>query len=108
LLAPVLYSTVELKTNKQCKATLVALSKRPENTRHIRRLIVRPNNLEWTDPGDEIDEDLIATLVASMANQLRTLEAFEWDGIEMPNDNVWSALKKSCVLFHDSLAPTNC
>ncbi|KIM41466.1 hypothetical protein M413DRAFT_11036 [Hebeloma cylindrosporum] len=95
LFAPVLYSTVELKTNKQCKVTLVALSKRPELSRHIRHLIVRPNTLEWTDPGDEIDEDLVATLIASMAKQLRTLEAFEWDGMEMPNDTLWMALKRS-------------
>jgi hypothetical protein len=75
------------------------LSKRPEHSRYIRHLIVRPNTLEWTDPGDEIDEDLVATLIASMAKQLRTLEAFEWDGMEMPNDSLWKALKRSCVLF---------
>jgi len=99
MFAPILYSTVELKTNKQCKTTLVALSKRPELSRHIRHLIIRPNTLEWTDPGDEIDEDLVATLIGSMAKQLRTLEAFEWDGMEMPNDNLWTALKRWYVLF---------
>lgn len=95
MLAPVLYQTVELKTNKQCKTTLIALAKRPEITQHVLRLVVRPNSLEWTDPADQMDEDLIACLIARMADRLRNLEAFEWDGMEMPDDELWSALKTS-------------
>ncbi|KDR77173.1 hypothetical protein GALMADRAFT_225310 [Galerina marginata CBS 339.88] len=96
VLAPVLYATVELKTNKSCKTTLIAFAKRPDITQHVRRLIVRPNSVEWTDPGDEMDEGLVASLIARIAGRLGALEAFEWDGMEMPNDELWSALKTSC------------
>ncbi|KAF8974260.1 hypothetical protein BDZ97DRAFT_1911460 [Flammula alnicola] len=96
LLATILYSTVELKTNKHCKTTLIALSKHPEITQHIRRLIIRPNSLEWTNPGDEMNEDQVATLIASMAGQLRNLEAFEWDGMDMPHNELWAALRTPC------------
>ncbi|KAF8909635.1 hypothetical protein CPB84DRAFT_1431427 [Gymnopilus junonius] len=96
MLAPVLFHTVELKTNKQCKSTLITLAKRPEVMQHIRRLVVRPNSVEWTDPADEMDEDLVACLIARMADRLRNMEAFEWDGMEMPDDGLWSALKTSC------------
>ncbi|KAF5320956.1 hypothetical protein D9619_000393 [Psilocybe cf. subviscida] len=97
-LIPLLYATVELKTNKHCKTSLLALSKNHDVTQYIRRLIVRPNSLQWTEPGDEVDEDGVASLVAAMASagHLRALEAFEWDGIEMPHDAMWLALRKSC------------
>jgi len=53
--------------------------------------------LEWTEHGDEVDEDLLAGLVAKMAERrgLKSLEAFEWDGMEMPVDELWEALKTS-------------
>ncbi|KAG2007227.1 hypothetical protein CC2G_014940 [Coprinopsis cinerea AmutBmut pab1-1] len=95
-LLPCLYSNIELKTNKQCKSTLVSLSKRLENARHVRRLAVCPNPIEWTAPGEEIDENLICELVCTLAPHLRSLEYFAWDGWEMPSDDLWTALRKSC------------
>ncbi|KAH9474684.1 hypothetical protein JR316_0013149 [Psilocybe cubensis] len=96
ILGPVLYANVELKTNKHCKTALIALAKRPDLTQHIRRLVVRPNCVEWTDSGDEMDEDLLATLIARMAPRLQALEAFEWDGLEMPGPELWDSLRTSC------------
>ncbi|TFK29459.1 hypothetical protein FA15DRAFT_663995 [Coprinopsis marcescibilis] len=96
LLAPSLYSQVELKSNKQCKSTLVLLSKRPEYARYVRRLRVCPNSVEWTAPGEEIDEGLVANLICSIVPQLRSLEYFAWDGWEQPSENLWAALRKSC------------
>ncbi len=65
-----LYYRVELKTNKQCKTTLITFSKHPEITQHIRQLVVRVNAVEWTDPDEEIDEDLVATLISKLALRL--------------------------------------
>ncbi|KAJ7242045.1 hypothetical protein C8J57DRAFT_1368244 [Mycena rebaudengoi] len=75
-----LYAHVDLKTNKQCK-TLSALAKRPDVVRHIRKLAVRPNNTEGTLPEEPIDE----------ASALHT---FLWDGLEMPDDQLWLKLRK--------------
>ncbi|KAF8192526.1 hypothetical protein BJ912DRAFT_962263 [Pholiota molesta] len=96
VLAPVLYSTVELKTNKHCKTALISFAKRPEITQHIKRLIVRVNSMEWTSPEEEVDEDLVATLIAKVSSHLRGLEAFEWDGLEMAHDDLWSSLRTNC------------
>ena len=97
-LAHVLYASVELVTNRQCKTTLIALSKQPENAGYVRRLVVRPNCIEWTLPGEEVSEDLFAGLICSIAPTLRYLEAFVWDGLEMPRDDLWLALRTSCVM----------
>ncbi|KAF5320957.1 hypothetical protein D9619_000390 [Psilocybe cf. subviscida] len=69
------YSTVEFKTNKHRKSSLLALSKTPYTMQRIRRLIVRPSNLQWTESGDEVG---VASLLAATASagHLRAL-AFE-------------------------------
>ncbi|RXW13154.1 hypothetical protein EST38_g12700 [Candolleomyces aberdarensis] len=95
LLAPYLYSNVELKTNKQCKSTLVFLSKHPEIARYVRRLVVSPNKLEWTVPGEEIHEGLVADLITRISPNLRSLETFLWEGWEMPTEDLWASLRKS-------------
>ncbi|KAF9563821.1 hypothetical protein CPC08DRAFT_305554 [Agrocybe pediades] len=98
LFAPALYHTVSLKTNRHCKSGLLTLSRKPHLSQHIRALAIHVNALEWTERGDEVDEDLVAGLVAKMAERrgLKGLEAFEWDGMEMPVDSLWMALKNSC------------
>lgn len=90
-----LYASVELTTNKNCKNALIALAKRPDLMQHVRRLVVRPNCVEWTDEGEEMDEGLVATLISRMAVSLRALEVFEWDGMEMAGSVLWAALKLS-------------
>jgi len=95
LLLPRLYADVDLKTNKQCRF-LSVLAKRPGVTRHIRKLAVRPNNAEWTLPEDVVNEVVISNLVSRMAVHLTSLHTFVWDGLEMPEDQLWLRLRKSC------------
>lgn len=96
-LAPLLYARVELKTNRHCKATLIAFAKRPQYAQLVRRLVVRVNDPQWTDPDDDIDEDAIASLITqiAIAGSFSALSSFQWDGMEMPGDNLWLALKAS-------------
>ncbi|KAJ7768719.1 hypothetical protein DFH07DRAFT_915432 [Mycena maculata] len=94
-LLPRLYADVDLKTNKQCKL-LSALAKRPAIARHIRTLAVRPNNAEWTLPEDPINEVAISDLISRLAAHLTALHTFIWDGLEMPEDQMWLKLRKSC------------
>ncbi|KAJ7173095.1 hypothetical protein C8R43DRAFT_680726 [Mycena crocata] len=90
-----LYADVDLRSNKQCRL-LSVLAKRPGVTRHIRKLAVRPNNAEWTLPEEPIDEVAISELISRMAPQLTSLHTFIWDGLEMPEDQLWLKLRKSC------------
>lgn len=91
-----LYSTVELKTNKHCTATLEAFSKQPEITQHIHTLIVRPNNLERTPSSELLDEALVSHLIIRMSSRLQALHTFAWDGMEMPVDDLWYSFRKFC------------
>ncbi|KAJ7121008.1 hypothetical protein C8R44DRAFT_623441 [Mycena epipterygia] len=95
LLLPRLYADVDLKTNKQCRF-LSVLAKRPGVSRHIRKLAVRPNNAEWTLPEDPVNEVVISNLISRMAVHLASLHTFVWDGLEMPEDQLWLRLRKSC------------
>ncbi|KAG6872001.1 hypothetical protein C0995_014020 [Termitomyces sp. Mi166 len=99
VLIPRLYATVELATNRHCKVTLEAFLHSPKFTRHIRVLTVRPNNVERTPQGDYLDEELIAGLIATMAIRMPLLRSFRWDGLEMPNDKLWLALRRFCPLL---------
>jgi hypothetical protein len=107
-LASILYSTIELRSNRLCKAALTGLTRHPGIPQHIKKLVVRPNSAEWTLPGDDIDESLVSNLLASVVPLCRRLEEFVWDGWEMPDDRLWLVLRTSYVnlssymLFHSN------
>jgi hypothetical protein len=94
-----LYDTVELKANKHCISALEAFSKQPEITQHIHTLIVRPNNMEQTPLDDFLDETFVSNIIVCMSCRLPALQAFTWDGVEMPGDNLWLSLRKLFVNF---------
>ncbi|KAJ7701912.1 hypothetical protein B0H17DRAFT_871523, partial [Mycena rosella] len=94
-LLPRLYADVDLRTNKQCKF-LSVLAKRLGAARHIRKLAVRPNSAEWTLPEDPVDEGAISDLISRIAPHLTALHTFLWDGLDIPNDELWRKLRKSC------------
>ncbi|KAJ7481777.1 hypothetical protein FB451DRAFT_1237132 [Mycena latifolia] len=94
-LLPRLYADVDLKTNRQCKL-LTVLAKRPGVARHIRKLAVRPNNVEWALPEEPVSETALSELVSRLAPSLTSLHTFVWDGLEGPEDEVWLKLRKSC------------
>lgn len=98
-LRPILYSTVELKSNKHCKTVLATLAKRPEITQYIQKLLVHPNRVEWTAPGDELNERIVANLIINIAADLESLHTFSWDGLEAPHDNLWLVLRTKCVKY---------
>ncbi|RDB28146.1 hypothetical protein Hypma_001390 [Hypsizygus marmoreus] len=95
-LLPRLYNTVELRSNKACRSALEAFSKRSEITQHIQTLTVRPNNTERTPSGEHLDELLVSNLIIVIASRLPSLHSFYWDGLEMPDDKLWLALRKFC------------
>ncbi|KAF7329981.1 hypothetical protein MKEN_00262100 [Mycena kentingensis (nom. inval.)] len=92
-----LYEDVDLKTNRHCKM-LAALARRPKVLRSIKRLAVRPNNVEWTLPEDEMNEGTFAELIHSrVAPNLASLHTFIWDGLQKPPcDELWLQLRRSC------------
>ncbi|KAG6830405.1 hypothetical protein H0H92_000901 [Tricholoma furcatifolium] len=98
-LLPRLYSIVELATNRQCKIALEGFMRYPKLARHIRSLTVRPNNVERSSSNDYLDEEYVAGVIATMACHMPLLRSFLWDGLEMPNDKLWIALRQFCPLL---------
>ncbi|KAG6911238.1 hypothetical protein DXG01_003105 [Tephrocybe rancida] len=75
---------------------LKALLPRSDVARHIKTLILRPNDLMastygWFDAEAQISEDL-----EHIAPALSGLETFIWDGVEPPEETLWMALRKHC------------
>ncbi|KAF8187063.1 hypothetical protein K438DRAFT_1973237 [Mycena galopus ATCC 62051] len=103
-LLPVLYASVDLRSSRMCKNTLeMLLSDRPDVTRYIRRLVVRPNHIERRSsaqrPAKHLDEGWVVQSIVKLATsgRLPRLTSFFWDGSEMPqDDSLWSTLRACC------------
>ncbi|KAJ6563817.1 hypothetical protein B0H19DRAFT_1219689 [Mycena capillaripes] len=97
LLTPELYKTVHLRSSRSCKSGLIMLAGRPELCAHIQKLVVRPNYyLAWPTRDVRLEEDWVAKKIAAIAKKLTYLRAFDWDGLEMPRDELWLTLRNSC------------
>ncbi|KAJ7267016.1 hypothetical protein B0H12DRAFT_1010601 [Mycena haematopus] len=104
-LLPVLYASVDLRSNRMCKNTLeMLLNGRPgvKITRYIRRLVVRPNHIErgsqQPQTAKPLDEGWVVQSIVKLATsgRLPRLASFFWDGSEMPQDSLWSTLRACC------------
>lgn len=97
LLMPALYEAVILKSSRSCKITLKMLATRPDICGVIRKLAVRPNYyLAWPKANEPLDESWVAKAVERIAPNLQRLHTFDWDGLEMPDDQLWKTLQNSC------------
>lgn len=95
----VLYESVDLCSADQCSRTLSMLQRRPEVARHVRKLVVRPDE----DPRrrrrrySPVDGYLVSASVRQAAPRLDALHTFIWDGEDLPPyDDMWFALRISC------------
>lgn len=97
LLIPILYTTVELRSNEHCREILHFLGHRPDITRHVRRLVTRPNHPTWVALEEELDESWVADKIVQLAHDLHKLHTFVWDGLQTAPDNIWVSLRTSYV-----------
>jgi len=96
---PALYDTVTLKSSKDCKVTLEMLRNKRPICGYIRKLAVRPNYyLAWPKPDEELNETWVADTIEDIAKDLIILHTFDWDGLELPKDSLWSMLRLKYVL----------
>ncbi|TFK53529.1 hypothetical protein OE88DRAFT_1717762 [Heliocybe sulcata] len=99
----VLYTSVDLSSAQQCSRTLSMLQNRPEVSRHVRQLVVRPDD----DPRRKrrryspVDGYLVSAAVRQAAHKLDALHTFIWDGEDLPPyDDMWFALRVCCPQLH--------
>ncbi|KAJ7433888.1 hypothetical protein B0H11DRAFT_1888798 [Mycena galericulata] len=97
LLIPELYRTMQLRSSRACASGLRMLAKRPNLCAHVTKLAVRPNYyLAWPTPDTPLNESWVAEMIRAIAPRLTRLRIFDWDGLEMPRDELWLSLRKSC------------
>ncbi|KAJ7436002.1 hypothetical protein B0H11DRAFT_2207375 [Mycena galericulata] len=97
LLIPELYRTMQLRSSRACASGLRMLAKRPALCAHVTKLAVRPNYyLAWPTPDTPLNESWVAEMIRAIAPRLTRLRIFDWDGLEMPRDELWFTLRKSC------------
>ena len=86
---PCLYEIVVLVGVEQCTQTLEMLFRHPDIARHVRKLVVRTGT----------HGSAISSVVRKVALRFDALNTFEWDGEEMPEEDIWFALRMLYV-FH--------
>ena len=95
---PALYDTVILKSSRNCKATLEMLRRRRHICGYIRKLAVRPNYyLAWPRPDEELNEAWVVDMIDEISKDLKTMHTFDWDGLELPKDSLWTTLRRKYV-----------
>jgi radical SAM superfamily enzyme with C-terminal helix-hairpin-helix motif len=72
---------------EQCTQTLEMLFRHPQAARHVRKLIVRTGTRG----------SVVSSMIRKVAVRLDALNTFEWDGEEMPEEDIWFALRMLCV-----------
>jgi hypothetical protein len=94
LLIPVLYSSLEFKSVARCNERLEFLLRRPDLAHYVHKLVLRPSHLQ--DPSPELfnAEIAISKAIELLAPNLYSLHTFIWDGLEMPEDYIWSTLRR--------------
>lgn len=98
LLAP-LYESVALRSSRKCEVTLNMLAERPDICALIHKFAVRPNYyLAWPKPDKPLDESWVSSKIAEIAPNLSSLTTFDWDGLEVPMDDLWGKLRISYVI----------
>ncbi|KAF8730047.1 hypothetical protein AX14_005776 [Amanita brunnescens Koide BX004] len=96
--SPALYESVYLNTIEQCTSTLAMLQRRPDISRHVRELHVRPEE-KWRSALTVTENGVVSAAVMSLAasKRLDALTKFIWDADEMPlNEDMWFALRVGC------------
>ncbi|KAF8805053.1 hypothetical protein BYT27DRAFT_7258635 [Phlegmacium glaucopus] len=98
LLLPALYDTIILRSSKHCRLTLTMLLKNPHLCPYIKKLAVRPNYyLAWPKSDDTLDEDWVVKMIIDLSKDLKSMHTFDWDGLELPNDEFWDELRLNCL-----------
>lgn len=68
--------------------------KRPNICRYIRKIAVRPNYyLAWPKANERLAEDWVVEMLLLVAENMPLLHTFDWDGLEMPKDQLWATLR---------------
>lgn len=93
----------------RCNERVAFFLRRPHLARCVRKLILRTHSrLYFSDiPPARKDDAELTRAVELLLPNLHNLLSFDWDGVEMPNDKLWLALRARCVLvpsFGDMLA----
>lgn len=84
---------MDLKTIDRCNESLSFLNAHPERARYVRTLILRPRGNLESETFEPSFEGDIARALDPVIPHLRALHRFEWHGFDLPDDDIWAALR---------------
>ena len=66
----------------------------PHLCSYIKKLAVRPNYyLAWPKSDDTLHEDWVVKMIIDLSKELKSMHTFDWDGLELPKDELWDELR---------------
>ncbi|KAL0062561.1 hypothetical protein AAF712_010600 [Marasmius tenuissimus] len=96
---PYLYSNLRLN-DSECLLRIRFLIARPYLSRFVREIVLVPSNVKQGAMQKSVAGEVeLARAVELLAPNLTSLEKFIWDGLEVPDDNLWLALQRCCPLL---------
>lgn len=61
---------------------------------YIKKLAVRPNYyLAWPKSDNALDENWVVKMIIALSKNLKGMHTFDWDGLELPQDQLWDELR---------------
>ncbi|KAJ7583380.1 hypothetical protein C8J56DRAFT_1096524 [Mycena floridula] len=92
LILPLLYRSIELKSEEHCKNALSFLERNPDIARQVKLLKLRPR------AAGKVSENILLSRIFKLAKNLKNLTTFAWDGEQMPrgSTDIFRALLTSC------------
>ncbi|KAJ3881004.1 hypothetical protein F5051DRAFT_398614 [Lentinula edodes] len=96
-----LYHEIEVRDFKRANTLIQHLLIRPEQARLVHQLILRPNYLRMTSKKRLLKERELALVLQRLAPNLTHLRKFVWDGLEIPESDLWAALRAGCPLLKE-------
>ena len=70
------------------------LLSRPHLCSYIKKLAVRPNYyLAWPKADGPVDEGSVVKMIIDLSKHLTNMHTFDWDGLELPKDELWEVLR---------------
>ncbi|KAJ3735421.1 hypothetical protein DFJ43DRAFT_1151101 [Lentinula guzmanii] len=99
--SPVLYHDIEIRSLDRATILIQHLLNHPDVARLVHSLVLRPSYLQKASKQLLEGEQELAFLLKQLAPNLPQLRKFVWDGLEVPESDIWAALRAGCPLLKE-------
>ncbi|KAJ3987155.1 hypothetical protein F5890DRAFT_1499770 [Lentinula detonsa] len=97
--SPFLYHDIEIRSLDRATILIQHLLNHPDVACLVHSLVLRPSYLQKASKQLLEGEQELAFLLKQLAPNLPQLRKFVWDGLEVPESDIWAALRAGCPLL---------